>query len=203
MKINKSQNKEERILTVITIIVLIVIAFVILKCGNASVRTTTDGRINITPVQIKQIKDIGQWEFLSIEDEELVDTVSKGFFSDDELIRIYYGTLRLGVDLHKAKEGWITMRGDTVNVLLSSIELLDKDFIDEARTKPFFETGNWSQKDRVSLYEKAYRIMYKRCMTKENMKTAQQNAVSQFKQLINSMGFEHVNIQFEKEVKTK
>ena len=53
----------------------------------------------MTPSQIESIRRIGQWEFMSINDEELVDTIRKGFFSDDHLVRIYYGTLRLGIDL--------------------------------------------------------------------------------------------------------
>ena len=55
---------------------------------------SADQRIDITPTQIQHIQDIGQWEFLAINDEELIDTVSRGFFSDSELVRIYYGTVR-------------------------------------------------------------------------------------------------------------
>ena len=55
--------------------------------------------INITPTQIQSIRDIGQWEFLAINNEEIIDTVRHGFFGDAELVRIYYGTLRLGIDL--------------------------------------------------------------------------------------------------------
>ena len=43
----------------------------------------TDREINLTPTQIQSMKDIGEWEFLSVSVEELVDTVHKGFFSDD------------------------------------------------------------------------------------------------------------------------
>ncbi len=98
--------------------------------------THTD-KIDITPVQIERIRDIGQWEFLAISDEELVDTVRHGFFGDDELARIYYGTLRLGIDLQETSEGWIKMDKDTVVVMLPPIKLLDEKFIDEARTKTF------------------------------------------------------------------
>ena len=41
-------------------------------------------------------------------------------------------------------------------VALPKIELLDKDFIDEARTKAFIETGSWTDADRDSLYHRAY-----------------------------------------------
>ena len=59
-----------------------------LNKGN-SVEVVTNDKIDITPTQIEQIRSIGQWEFLSISDEELIDTVRHGFFSDDELVRIY------------------------------------------------------------------------------------------------------------------
>ena len=49
-----------------------------------------------TPTQITAMKEIGEWEFLVVHDEELVDTVRKGVFTDDSLIRIYYGTYALG-----------------------------------------------------------------------------------------------------------
>ena len=60
-----------------------------------SVEIGVDNQIDVTPTQIESIKEIGEWEFLSISNEELVDTIRKGILSDDHLVRIYYGTLRL------------------------------------------------------------------------------------------------------------
>lgn len=112
-----------------------------LNKGN-SVEVVTNDKIDITPTQIEQIRSIGQWEFLSISDEELIDTVRHGFFSDDELVRIYYGTLRLGLDLSEARPDWIVSSGDSITMKLPRIKLLDKRFIDEGRTRSFFESGN-------------------------------------------------------------
>lgn len=84
-----------------------------LNKGN-SVEVVTNDKIDITPTQIEQIRSIGQWEFLSISDEELIDTVRHGFFSDDELVRIYYGTLRLGLDLSETRPDWIVSSGDSI-----------------------------------------------------------------------------------------
>lgn len=109
-----------------------------LNKGN-SVEVVTNDKIDITPTQIEQIRSIGQWEFLSISDEELIDTVRHGFFSDDELVRIYYGTLRLGLDLSEARPDWIVSSGDSITMTLPRIKLLDKRFIDEGRTRSFFE----------------------------------------------------------------
>lgn len=153
--------------------------------------------INVTPEQIQSIRDIGEWEFLSISNEELVDTVRKGLLSDDELVRIYYGTLRLGINLHQAGPRWLQAQGDSVVVTLPPIGLLDRDFIDEARTRSFYETGKWTPADREKLYQKAYRQMKSHSLTKENLETARQNAEEQFRQMMKTMGFRHVEIKFE------
>ena len=115
---------------------------------NTTISIGSDNRIDPTPTLIASMKSIGEWEFLSISDEEMIDTVRHGFFSDDELVRIYYGTLRLGIDTRQAHEGWIAMRGDTLCATLPPVKLLDNDFIDETRTRSFIETGKWSHQDR-------------------------------------------------------
>ena len=145
----------------------------------------------------RSIKEIGEWEFLSISNEELVDTIRKGILSDDHLVRIYYGTLRLGINMHQVKPRWLTVQGDTVTAVLPKVGLLDKDFIDEARTKSFYESGRWQAKDREAMYKKAYRQMLKRCLTPANLKTAQENAEAQFRKMMLSMGYKNVQISFE------
>ena len=157
----------------------------------------TDTVIDITPTQIQSIKAIGEWEFLSVSAEELVDTVRKGIFRNDELVRIYYGTLRLGVNMHHVKPGWLQANGDSVTVSLPQVGLLDKDFIDEARTKPFYEVGSWKPADRETLYKKAYRQMLSHCLTKENLQAAKVNGEAQFRSMMRSLGYKNVNIVFE------
>ena len=155
-----------------------------------------DTAIDVTPTQIQSIKAIGEWEFLSLSAEELVDTVRKGFFTNDELVRIYYGTLRLGVNMHQVEPGWLTAKGDSVIMKLPKIGLLDKDFIDEARTKSFYESGSWKPTDRDALYKKAYRQMLKHCLTKENLQAAEVNADQQLRNMMQSMGYKNIKIVF-------
>lgn len=163
-----------------------------------SLEMSVDDKIGLTPTQIQSIKDIGEWEFLSISNEELVDTTRKGLLSDDHLVRIYYGTLRLGINMHQVSPRWLTAEGDSITALLPKVGLLDKDFIDEARTQAFFESGSWSAADREAMYRKAYRQMLKRCLTPANLKTAQENAEAQFTNMLRSMGYKHIVIKFEK-----
>ena len=122
----------------------------------------TDSEIDVTPTQIVSIKAIGEWEFLSVSAEELVDTVRKGL------------------------------------VELPKVGLLDKAFIDEARTKSFFESGKWSAADREALYKKAYRQMKTHCLTKENLQAAEANGHEQFTRMMQSMGYKNVKVKFAK-----
>lgn len=185
---------------IVIAIALLIVGFFWLKnlTKNDHIDFGPDEEIGITPTQIQSIKAIGEWEFLSVSAEELVDTTRKGLIMSDELARIYYGTLRLGVDMHQVKPGWIKTSGDSITMTLPKIGLLDKDFIDEARTKPFHESGSWSAADREALYKKAYRMMRQHCLTKENLQAAETNGQEQFRNMLQSMGYRHVKITFER-----
>lgn len=185
-----------KLLAVIVVIIIagIVIMSLLFKTRNDKVGIVRNGNVDITPVQIERIRQIGQWEFLSLSDEELVDTVRRGFFSDDELARIYYGTLRLGIDLNKVGKDWITMDHDTVAVTLPPIQLLDNQFLDEARTRSLYEDGKWSAQDKAQMTQRAIVQMRRRCLTKENIQKAEANAKEQFSNLLKSLGFKYSRI---------
>ena len=157
-----------------------------------------DDSIGLTPTQIESIKAVGEWEFLSISTEELIDTTRKRLFSDDQLVRIYYGTLRLGVNMKQVEPGWIEQRHDTLFLTLPKVGLLDRDFIDEARTKSFFESGSWKAEDREALYKRAYQKMKVHCLTPTNLRTAEDNARESFRKLLRSMGYPKTVINFAK-----
>jgi hypothetical protein len=190
---------KKKIIIILTLVVVVIIAlrWLVRSLSHSEVTVAANEQIDITPEQITSIKALGEWEFLAIANEELVDTVRKNILKDDHLVRIYYGTVRLGVNMHQVSPGWIRTAGDSIEVVLPKIGLLDRDFIDEARSKSFFESGKWSPKDREALYRKAYKKMLHRSLTKENINKAQQNGEAQFRQMMRSMGYEHVSIRFE------
>lgn len=168
------------------------------KNKDNSISIGTNQQIDITPTQIQSIKNIGQWSFLTINDEEMIDTVRTGFFSDDQLVRIYYGTLQLGIDMNDTSDEWITRSNDSIIILLPEVRLLDKNFIDEARTRSFMESGKWRSADRHALYRRAQAAMIRRCVTPANLRSAEQQAATQFDELMRAMGFNNVIIRFEK-----
>ena len=189
-----------RSITVAAAIIVVVLLAVWLyrSLGDARLEVGADDSIGLTPTQIESIKAVGEWEFLSVSTEELIDTTRMRLFSDDQLVRIYYGTLRLGVNMKQVEPGWIQQRNDTLFLTLPKVGLLDRDFIDEARTKSFFESGTWKAEDREALYKRAYRKMIAHCLTPANLSTAEDNARDSFRKMLRSMGYQNIEITFGK-----
>lgn len=169
--------------------------------GNTAAIDASDS-IDVTPMRIEALKGIRQWEFLTVSDEELVDTVRRGIFTDDHLARIYYGTMRLGIDMADTTSNWLSRRGDTIVVALPPIRLLDDDFIDEARTRPFIEDGRWSHADRALLYDKARAVMTRRGLSPSNVRSAELNATTQFDNIMRAMGFSNVRVSIGRQKNT-
>lgn len=191
--------KEHWKFTLVLIAIVIGIAVAVVKMvynTASSFSIEHSDRIDITPEEIRSIENIGEWEFLSVNMEELVDTVSKGFFGTSTLARIYKGTIRIGLDMSECKDGWIMYHGDTLQAQLPAIKVLDKNFIDEANTRAFYEDGSWTAADKERMYQKAHRLMMQKGFTKANRKTAEENARKQLTQFFCSFGYNTVELTF-------
>lgn len=170
-----------------------------IRSGGSPVKVSieSDHRISPTPALVCSIKGIGQWEFLSVQMEEMVDTTHERFLlSNEQLIRIYRGTIRLGIDLDKTEKDWFKTQGDTAILHLPPIQQLNARFIDEANTRTFYETGTWNSKAREELYQRARNRMLKRLRTSNAYAQAEANGREQVEALIHSLGFRHVEISF-------
>ncbi len=192
------ENIRSATIAAAVIAVILLAIWLYRSLGDSRLEIGANDSIGLTPTQIESIKAVGEWEFLSISTEELVDTTRKRLFSDDQLVRIYYGTLRLGVNMKEVEPGWIQQRNDTLFLTLPKVGLLDRDFIDEARTKSFYESGTWKAEDREALYKCAYRKMIAHCLTPTNLQTAEDNARENFRKMLHSMGYQIVEIKFGK-----
>ncbi len=184
-------------LAVIAAIVIGLLLWKGLQQAIPSITISERREIGLLPTQIQSIRDIGQWEFLSIDDEELVDTMRSGFLFDDHLVCIYRGTLRLGIDMQEIREENISVSDDSLSISLPQVSLLDDRFIDEARTEIFFESGQWSAYAHDELYHRAKEQMKARALTAENRNRTQQLAEQQIRQLFQAMGYKHVAVTFQ------
>lgn len=152
-----------------------------------------DTRIDLTPEEIRSIKDIGEWEFLSVHTEELVQWQRKRTLGLDMLVRIYTGTLRLGIRMDKTEDDWLIALPDSVvQIKLPPIELLDSNFVHEAESRTFYEKGSIPAEARENLYEQARERMMKRCLTSQNLQSARKNAEAQFTRIFQGWGAKKV-----------
>lgn len=182
---------------VVVIVVIIAIVAWLNRDNTIDINSSNTG-VELTETQISSVRNIGEWEFLSVNDEEIVDTIRHGFFGDDHLARIYYGTIRLGINIKSGDRGRITVDNDTVVASLPKISILDEDFIDETRTRSFFAEGKWTAADYKAMYQKAYSKMRERYLTASNIKSAQANGEEQVENLLHSMGYKYVRIEWGK-----
>ena len=58
--------------------------------------------------------------------------------------------------------------------------------------------GEWGDQARSDLYHRAKARMKARCLTKENIASAEDNALKQFYQMFKAMGYETVEVRFER-----
>lgn len=184
-------------------ITLIVIALAFIAYGGmvvyrnlTSTDTAVDKPIAQSPEEIIHLRSIGQWEFLSVESEELVERHHTGLMSDRDLICIYRGTLRIGVDLRKLPEDWVEVKGRNAIVHLPQPSLLDENFLDESRTTVFMEQGLFRAEEREAMIAEAKNKMKQRALSTDNLSIARRNAESQFQKLFHAMGYEDVIVEF-------
>lgn len=185
------------VLAVVFVVALVkLLSFVKEKIPKIGITETTT--IVETPTIVKSIRNIGQWEFLTINDEEVVERTHKNLIlSDDHLVRIYYGTMRLGIDFQDINEKAIKVDGDSIRLTLPPVKLLDDDFIDEALTKTFYETGTWDGASHKSMYNEARQNMIKYGMSHDNILHTRELAEAQMRQLLQGLGFNRITILFE------
>ena len=153
--------------------------------------------IDSTPEEIRALRDIGQWEFLSVDTEELVEKNESSLLSTHkQLVCVYRGTLRIGIDMSNLPADWCKVQGKTVLLHLPDVGLLDDDFINDTRTTVFVEEGNWNADAKQQLRTQAAEAMKRRALSAENLSLARRNAEEQFRKLFTALGYNDVNIVF-------
>ena len=182
----------------LVLLALTVAAFVVHRCEEDPPTLTVEHTkaIDKTPEEIRSIREIREWEFLSVSTEELVEAYEAGTFGDKQLARIYTGTLRLGIDMSRADDRWFEARGDTAVLRLPDVGLLDDHFVDETRTRAFYEKGSWPATELDRLYERARTAMLRRHLTKAHLDEARRSAREQFTRIFQGLGFTTVDVTF-------
>lgn len=150
-----------------------------------------------TPEEVRALRNIKQWEFVSVETEELIEHHEAHTLGDKHLVKVYRGTLRIGIDMQQATDEWFSVdSARNVTLRLPDVGLLDNNFIDEARTTTFHEDGTFSAQVKQALYDQAAEAMKKRTLTDENLAIAREKAEEQFTRIFTALGYNKVSISF-------
>lgn len=189
----------------VLLLALLIIIYVVYRIRTAEapvVQLTTnnvEAKIGFSPEQIKSIEDIGEWVFLTVEAEEMIDTVRKNLIlKDDALSRIYVGNLHYGIDMRLLHgQQWLSVHGDTLTARVPAVKLLDRKFINEARTRTFYEHGTWDNQAMKALYQKAQRTMMKKYHTQPTVNKAKENALKELTNYFKAFGYNTIELQFD------
>lgn len=186
------------------IIVCIVIIVVIVKACNwahdGKPVTRTEVTVKPTPVNLDSIKRIGQWSVVTVDLDQIVDTVDKGFFSDDEIQLMYHGTLHYGIDMSKVKDDWVRVENDTtVFIHLPQVTLLDNRFLDERNVKVILGENDQKFINRpevqAAMVRKAKASMIRKGDT--HKEEARRKIENDMKRLFSVHGYKQIMVFFE------
>lgn len=190
-------------LAAVVAVCLIVVVAVLYMCHAAKSVTAghqTEVVVTPTPVNLDSIRAIGQWSFLTVEMDEIVDTVDRGLFSSDRISVAYHGTLHYGINVAEARHGWVTIVGDTaVTVVLPPVRLLDDRFLDERNVKVYEgrDDMDFINKPtvRAALVRKAKAAMIRR--GRENIPEARGKAETEVRRIFSQHGYKKIVVSFE------
>ena len=185
-------------LAAVVVVCLIVMVAVLYMCHAAKSVTAghqTEVVVTPTPVNLDSIRAIGQWAFLTVEMDEVVDTVDRGLFSSDRISVAYHGTLHYGIDVAEARPGWVTI----VSVVLPPVKLLDYRFLDERNVKVYEgrDDMDFINKPtvRAALVRKAKAAMIRR--GRENIPEARGKAEAEVRRIFSQHGYKKIVVSFE------
>lgn len=190
-------------LIAIATVCIAVIAGAVYMCHftkSVKVGHKTEVTVSPTPVDLDSIRNIGQWSLLSIEMEQVVDTIDKGFFSDDRISVGYHGTLHYGIDMSKLRKDWVAIEHDTIaTITLPAITLLDERFLDERDVKVYEGNDDMDfinkPEVRAALVRKAKAKMIRSGDKQKG--EARTKAEDSLRRLFTEHGYKQVNIRFE------
>lgn len=185
---------------VVCLIVMVAVLYMCHAAKNVTAGHQTEVVVTPTPVNLDSIRAIGQWSFLTVEMDEVVDTVDRGLFSSDRISVAYHGTLHYGINVAEARPGWVTIVGDTaVTVVLPPVRLLDDRFLDERNVKVYEgrDDMDFINKPtvRAALVRKAKAAMIRR--GRENIPEARGKAETEVRRIFSQHGYKKIVVSFE------
>lgn len=148
-----------------------------------------------TPSQIEEIRQIRELEVAHFDCEELYEYKREGRIYDDELTKVYYAKLKIGIDLREVKESDIEKDGKKIQITLPDVKLLNEGkILDFSRT--FSESGDIDNQLRRDASKAAEEWIVDKYVTEEVIQNGRRSVVSYIENYLRSIGYEEIEIRF-------
>ncbi len=184
-------------LTIATILIILAMVIIIIAVSLPSGSGTN---YTVGPLSVRSLMKTEQLKVLSVHKEILASQrrKSKGLFKDKEekIYVIYPATLQFGFDLAKADTNSIVRHGDSVDVVLPPVTILNRDgkAVDEADKRTAIEEGTWSAAEMTLLRERAEAMMLRNCEYDSCYAKAERTARFMMASMMRNMGVEHFSV---------
>ena len=159
----------------------------------------TELKIDNTANIVTGIKKISEFNVITFYEElvlkEKKDT--KMFFEQvsttNEIVIVAKGTVRVGFDLSKVKESDIVATGDTLTVIVPSVEIFDI-IVNPSDFEIFFEDGSWSHEEVTKIESNAKSRLKEDAINNNILNKANEIGIEKLASFFKSFGFKVVNI---------
>lgn len=156
-------------------------------------------RIANTQAIVTQIQALSQLVTVKYVFEKVVRLDDVKWFGQNRLLMVAHGIAKAGVDLQKLKPDDVTLRGDTITLILPKPEVLDV-FLDENRTEVIERsTGllrEFDQQMEQDARRQAVDEIRKAARASGILKDAEERARLQLNALGHAAGFTTVEVKF-------
>ena len=155
------------------------------------------------PTVVRQIQQLQRLETVRYTMDKIIsgehaNPILPQFLAGDKLLLVVHGEVVGGIDLGKIQSGDVAVHGQDISIHLPQAEIFSTT-LDNSKTRVYSrETGLFTSPDpnlESEVREEAERQLLQAATQDGILKTADQNAQSTIKSLLNGFGFTQVTIQ--------
>ena len=143
--------------------------------------------------KISEFNVITFYEELVLKEKKDTQVFFEQVSTTNEIVIIAKGSVRVGFDLSKVKESDIAAKGDTLTVIVPSVEIFDI-IVNPSDFEIFFEDGSWSHEEVTKIESNAKSRLKEDAINNNILNKANEIGIEKLASFFKSFGFKIVNI---------
>ncbi|MBR4689952.1 MAG: DUF4230 domain-containing protein [Bacteroidales bacterium] len=143
--------------------------------------------------KISEFNVITFYEELVLKEKKDTQVFFEQVSTTNEIVIIAKGSVRVGFDLSKVKESDIVVMGDTLTVIVPSVEIFDI-IVNPSDFEIFFEDGSWSHEEVTKIESNAKSRLKEDAINNNILNKANEIGIEKLVSFFRSFGFKIVNI---------